>query len=142
MGNGLSKDGTEMRSCDHPPVSDGGDGSGASEPGSFASLRPASVQAAAAPPGGFVRRSDAKRRPLAFVIATAVWGISWILVPDLALYALMEPGTGVAFAVLTVVLAVGGPLVGVWVGRRIWHSVPDTPVEDLPPRWGQKPHED
>jgi hypothetical protein len=63
-------------------------------------------------------------------------------VPDLALYALMEPGTGVAFAVLTVVFAVGGPVVGVWVGRRIWHSVADTPVDDLPPGWGQTPHED
>ena len=94
------------------------------------------------PPGRFVRQSDAKRRPLAFVIATAIWGISWIFVPDLALYALMDRRMGLAFAALTIVFAVGGPLVGVWVGRRIWHSVTDTPVEDLPPGWGQQRPED
>jgi hypothetical protein len=85
------------------------------------------------------------RKAFAVGIAAAVWGISWYLASFtgfgafLFVYWEWPPLVIVALAVLTLVLAVGGPIVGVRVGRSVWRSAP---VEEPPPGWGQKPRED
>jgi hypothetical protein len=85
------------------------------------------------------------RRAFAVGIAAALWGISWYFASFTGFGAFLfwhwkwPPLVVVALAVLTLVLAVGGPILGVWIGRSVWRS---TPVEELPPGWGQRPPED
>ena len=85
------------------------------------------------------------KRAFAVGIAALLWGGSWYFASltgfgaFLFLYWESEFLVIVALAVLTLVLAVGGPILGVRVGRAVWRS---TPVEELPPGWGQKPQDD
>jgi len=85
------------------------------------------------------------KRAFAVGLAAAVWLISWYLASltgfgaYLFLYWESEPLVIVALAFLTLALAIGGPILGVRVGRAFWSS---TPVEEPPPGWGQKPPKD
>lgn len=114
-----------MRFCDYPPVSEfGGDGSGAREPGSFASPRPASDQAAIPAPEGAVTRLSKLAGivvGLSGLAATAVGGWALVDSPSAGSYSgiVQMLGIGILAIGLPALLAGIGILRGAGWGRGI-----------------------